>query len=645
MASGGMRPFSKLPATSAPQGASSSLLNELSSDGFRSSSIHSRYNVVSGGGNMMNNILGNSLSRSAVAPSSIQPSTQQQLKDPKGLGGANGTTITNSLPTTQQGMGMGVSSVGATASGIGSTINNNGTANRHSFSILHNNNNNNIVRKVARNEDSDDDEDEDEEQFGERMRSLTSKAKQLPANWFLERSRHIPLRLNGIERNLLRLLEAALHVSEYTDKVDVAIGSSARAKRVNEQLRHICAILCGLLVATDFKRGQQLVESKEFVENEAFFQKVFEIGRRHKIMNPAKMRGEYGKMIHLLQDSGQNDVIAALNGLDLWAPLKTVHSVLDSFGGLALLEDPLMFHATLEILPEGKDRYQIQREIKTKEAAIKMLCKKYATATLHRDDIEQCIYSIGDNHTFLRENRDSVKKMLRLLKTYFDPKKEDSQFSLAITPGQAGARLHHTHDRQFMYVYQSLTLWKKILHDMFRLWYEAELDLLRGNPYKLSNTGQGLNRIQSSPKISGSMQKIIRSAQSKVTSWIGSSVVHLGDHNVPNALIFIDKYTQISRILNPIVITLEYIPKIKDDKINQYIISAFGSHKQLIKFILSDFFKHAFDGSGADNFFDAGSCIDGRLTSAWNWCSKIEKKPYYPVFLLAGFNGFDGSFN
>ncbi|CAN0559457.1 unnamed protein product, partial [Laminaria digitata] len=30
-----------------------------------------------------------------------------------------------------------------------------------------------------------------------------------------------------------------------------------------------------------------------------------------------------------------------------------------------------------------------------------------------------------------------------------------------------------------------------------------------------------------------------------------------------------------------------------------------------------------FDGSGGDNNYDAGSCVDGRLTSAWNWCSKV----------------------
>lgn len=92
-----------------------------------------------------------------------------------------------------------------------------------------------------------------------------------------------------------------------------------------------------------------------------------------------------------------------------------------------------------------------------------------------------------------------------------------------------------------------------------------------------------------------------------------------------------------------------------NDGVRRYVDQSFGGLEKLRKDILVDFFRHAFDGSGADNFFDAGSCIgtddcslssahsldtaDGRLTSAWNWCSKIDKKHYYPIFKLTGFIG------
>ena len=181
---------------------------------------------------------------------------------------------------------------------------------------------------------------------------------------------------------------------------------------------------------------------------------------------------------------------------------------------------------------------------------------------------------------------------------------------------------------------------------MFKLWCLAEKDLLASNNhYRLRNTRQGLNRVQSAPAIGRAMHHILHRAQRKFGSWIGSSVVHLGDHNVPNALTFIDKYTQVPRILNPIVQVIEAIPRCAEQShVMDMIVAAHGSVKDCQLDILQDFFKHAFDGSGADNFYDAGSCIDGRLTSAWNWCNKLDKKNYYPIFKLTGITGFDGSF-
>jgi len=165
------------------------------------------------------------------------------------------------------------------------------------------------------------------------------------------------------------------------------------------------------------------------------------------------------------------------------------------------------------------------------------------------------------------------------------------------------------------------------------------------NYYRLQNTGQGLQRVQAAPSVGRAMGAILSRCQRRIGSWVGSSVVHLGDHNVPNALMFIDKYTQVPRILNPLVLVLDELPRLaKDPAVKQFIDSAYGGVEACRKEILADFFRHGFDGSGADSFFDAGSCIDGRLTSAWNWCSKVEKKRYYAVFKLAGFAGFDGDF-
>lgn len=119
--------------------------------------------------------------------------------------------------------------------------------------------------------------------------------------WFFERSKFIPLRLTIAERKYLRLLEAALQVSEYTDKIDTIGYGLSKAKRIVHQIRELCAILSGLVLATDYKVGQELFSDRDFEANSEFYQRIFEFGRRYKIMNPQAMRSTYGKMIYLLQ--------------------------------------------------------------------------------------------------------------------------------------------------------------------------------------------------------------------------------------------------------------------------------------------------------------------------------------------------------
>ncbi|KAJ3868948.1 hypothetical protein EV359DRAFT_31096 [Lentinula novae-zelandiae] len=491
----------------------------------------------------------------------------------------------------------------------------------------------------------DDDGDEDWEPIASAQPSGAQPAMgSTVGEWFVDRSRFIPLRLTLGERKFLRLLEAALSVSEYTDKIDTLSFGQSKAKRIVAQIKELCAIMSGLLLSADYKAGQELFQDRDFQANEDFYQTVFELGRRHKIMNPDKMRTTYGKLIYILQDS-QAPEVKDLLGFSCVKPINTVYSVLKESDALDMLRDDLINPATQEIHSEGRSRREIQRDIKTKERAIETLSSRYQRRGLSQETLRQCLYSIGDNHAFLRVNRDPCERMIKYLQDHFHPTQaKDSKNSLAIRSGKGGARLSHDHSKQYAYVIQSLTLWREILHDMFHLWSLAEEDLLSDSiSYRLRDTGQGLNRVQPSPKTSRLMHTILHKAQKSVGSWVGSSVIHMGDHNVPNALLFIDKYTQIYRILLPICNTLNQIPNLMDKPaLRSYIEDDFGSAENLTKEILSDFFRHGFDGSGADNFYDAGSCIDGRLTSAWNWCSTLEKKRFFPIFLLTGFTGFDG---
>ncbi|KAK9476668.1 hypothetical protein V1514DRAFT_336244 [Lipomyces japonicus] len=492
--------------------------------------------------------------------------------------------------------------------------------------------------------------DDDNEQEAPTLKStpepivIVSDGSASYGTWLQQRTKYIPMRLTYNERKLLRLLEAALNVSEYTDKVDV-LAYSSKAKRIVGQLKEICSILAGLVVATDMKLGQEMFEDKDFVRNAKWFKKVFEIGRRYKIMNPEKMRDSFGKLMYMVMDSRLPEVQGVME-FDLYMPILTVNSFLEAKDSLAVLSDALVIPATAEIYPEHKKRAQIQAEIKQKEKAIETLAKRYAKpGIISQDDIRQCLYSIGDNHSYLRSNKNPVEKIQRFLQQNFNPEKAEGEYALGISYGRGGARLSHNHEKQYYYVNQSLTLWSIIMNDMFMLWSLADQDLLSTHGrYRLVDTGQGLNRVQNCPAVGRAMQVVISTAQKRAKSWIGSSVVHLGDRSVPNAWFFLDKYLQVPQILNPLDLVINNIDNVaRDPFVHDWIESQFGTVQDLKKTILCDFFKHAFDGSGADNFQDAGSCIDGRLTSAWNWANSISKKPYLKIFLLCGFSGFNGS--
>jgi len=517
----------------------------------------------------------------------------------------------------------------------------------------------------------------------------------LPCEDLYEFAKYIPLRLNERERSLLQVLESALNVSEYTDNVDVAQRRSNKTRRILDGILEECNISTGLAVCgmtedilppvvTKEKRRRKLrmvskrnekkkCESEEYGsgslaerdprENAAFFQELFEVGRRNKVLNPSKMRDSYGKLMHLLQDA-QSPTVARSLGFSLHKDLLMVRPFLETVDAdLAkkFLRDPRVFNATVyifdrcDITGQKLPRERIHSQVLSKNKIRDELINSYAECGISSDDFIRCLDSISDAFSVIHQNIRPVRRMLHLLENNFNPARPENHYSLQLSPSYSfprysfsssseGAKLSHSHSTQYTFVSQTLRLWCEVHKNMHRLWVCADEDLLSTSTgYHLWNTGQGLNRVQSCPKVSKIMRSLLSQTQQAAgTPWVGLSVIHLGDRDVPNALVFIDKYTQIPRFLHPIVDFIDSLSDIcrSNTGIESYVKKHFGSEKDLIMTVLTDFFKHGFDGSGDDG----GSCIDGRLTSAWNWTSRIVKKKYYHIFMLSGFQGFDGEF-
>ncbi|CAD7946561.1 unnamed protein product [Amoebophrya sp. A120] len=544
------------------------------------------------------------------------------------------------------------------------------------------------------------------------------------ARELVKTTKHAPLRMTEAERQVWKILEAALQVSEYTDKIDVLAIRGNKTDTIVEEILELCNGIAGMIVANSYDRAVKqfrLLENDDEMangntrvngrgigarkqrqhnhghdQNEKLFQRVFELGRRAKILNPSQMRSTYGKMMWVLMDAKQTGNWLGFDPVR--GGVRTVYELLmekDRKDAEAFLKEPLLKHAIVEISETDAKgnplpRADLDAAKKKKQDAVEKIKAKYGrqpapanqgssvadllkTITEEAEEEEQekqktggnkverkkmtiaeveCILkSLQDHNTFVDQHAGPVQKMIDLQEKFFKPQQPRHESDdLSIRSGRGGSCLSHSHETQYKFVNQSLTLWRNIMRNMVQLWHNADQDML-DNRYRLADTGQGLNRMQQSPAVRNAMGEILRMTQQDVgrkgQSWVGLSVVHLGDRDVPNALVFIDKYVQVPRILGPLVKVIEKLPILyqqgvgdeeEDKQKVREFIDKFGGVESAQKLILRDFFRHGFDGSGDDG----GSCVDGRLTSCWNWCSQIEKKVYFPLFLLCGHHGFDG---
>jgi Protein of unknown function (DUF2009) len=256
-----------------------------------------------------------------------------------------------------------------------------------------------------------------------------------------------------------------------------------------------------IVVPTKLKSGP--LAGNKLHENAIFFQTLFEIGRRNKVLNPSSMRTTYGKLMYMLQDA-QNPVVAKALGFSLHKDIVTIGPYLEQNNCSQLLSDPRLDCAIQYISDRDErtgikfDRSTIQALVNGKQRVMEELVIKYSTDTsntLTEADVRRVIESLADAVVYIESAVRPARQMLQYLHDNFHPVTEKmpgkisnyTNLSLRGTKerkkgptggGLAQPRhyglsaythgdnerptLSHVHTEQFTFVEQSLKLWTKV---------------------------------------------------------------------------------------------------------------------------------------------------------------------------------------
>jgi len=92
--------------------------------------------------------------------------------------------------------------------------------------------------------------------------------------------------------------------------------------------------------------------------------------------------------------------------------------------------------------------------------------------------------------------------------------------------------------------------------------------------------------MQAAPNVGYHMSRILGKVQRAARDrWVGLSVVHLSDRDVPNAMFFIDKYSQVPRILGPLVDAIARIDILAEDPRSKDLVEACNGAEYAKRFI------------------------------------------------------------